>query len=110
MAASTVFGLVCFFGLMALVNAGVKCPGSQSFIHAGMELTALANASCAVVEDEAKSRVAGQYSAFHDPHNNGTYFPADLGGDMSFSRATASATGGKQPFPVSTEPATGRED
>eukprot|EP00656_Telonema_subtile_P009172 TRINITY_DN142_c0_g1_i1.p2 TRINITY_DN142_c0_g1~~TRINITY_DN142_c0_g1_i1.p2 ORF type:complete len:198 (+),score=41.38 TRINITY_DN142_c0_g1_i1:192-785(+) len=80
--------------------ADMTCPGSPAhFTHAGMKLTATTTATCAQVQDEASARVAGQYGTWHDPHNNGTYFPESLGGTISFSRATASSSGGSQPFP-----------
>ena len=40
------------------------------------------------VEAEIKARVAGQYSAWHDPHNNGTYSLQNYGGTISTSRLT----------------------
>ena len=34
------------------------------------------------------ARVDGQYKAWHDPHNNGTYSAQSYGGDYSASRLT----------------------
>jgi len=52
-------------------------------------VTVLAQTTCEIVMWEMKERVAGQFGAWHDPHNNGTY--TLLGGDAStlkFSRVT----------------------
>ena len=59
--------------------------------EAGGELAALLgrmDAEVATVEAEIKARVAGQYSAWHDPHNNGTYSLQNYGGTISTSRLT----------------------
>jgi lipocalin len=65
------------------------CPGSgASLFHTGMKITTTAAASCATVDAELTARIAGQYAAWHDPHNNGTYYDADFGGDASFTRVT----------------------
>merc|ERR1719382_1034234 len=63
-------------GLVALA-AGLeplpKCPGSAAFVHASCSVEATTSASCTDVVAEIQARVAGQYAAWHDPHNNGTY-------------------------------------
>merc|ERR1712137_1224647 len=64
------------------------CPGSPAGTHAGMMLTAIADASCAYVEAEVNARVAGQ-GGWIDPHNQGTYSQwAHDGGTLSFKRRT----------------------
>lgn len=52
---------------------GMKCPGSPAWVHASMELTAVAEANCEAVKEEMLARVDGQFARWHDPHNNGTY-------------------------------------
>eukprot|EP00966_Prymnesium_polylepis_P314021 7256536-Prymnesium_polylepis.1 len=47
----------------------------------------LLGAPCQVLA-EMKARVAGQYGAWHDPHNNGTYSVQSYGGTFSTSRLT----------------------
>ena len=37
---------------------------------------------------ELQARVAGQYEAWHDPHNNGTYTKESYGGSFSTKRLT----------------------
>mmetsp|Transcript_5215 Transcript_5215/g.10606 ORF Transcript_5215/g.10606 Transcript_5215/m.10606 type:complete len:171 (+) Transcript_5215:106-618(+) len=75
--------------LVQSASVAMVCPGSPAALfHCGMRITATASASCATVEAEAKARVAGQFAKWHDPHNNGTYTAASLGGAMSFSRLT----------------------
>lgn len=58
--------------LLSSVSA-VKCPTSGSAVHAGCEVEISFKESCKVVHAEMTSRIQGQYSAWHDPHNNGTY-------------------------------------
>lgn len=58
--------------MIALVS-GYDCPSSGAFVHASCKTTVLINADCATVETEVLARVNGQPSAWHDPHNNGTY-------------------------------------
>mmetsp|Transcript_80774 Transcript_80774/g.142461 ORF Transcript_80774/g.142461 Transcript_80774/m.142461 type:complete len:320 (-) Transcript_80774:73-1032(-) len=51
--------------------AGMKCPGSASFVHAWAEVTAKAGSSCSDVKEEIEARAsAGEWV---DPHNGGTY-------------------------------------
>ena len=66
------------------------CPGSSAYLHAGMKVTTTAAVACQYVSAEVAARVNGQYSAWHDPHNNGTYtFDFDIGpGDIKLSRVT----------------------
>jgi len=76
--------------IFGTASATVTCPGSPAWVHAGMEITATASASCQDVQDEMIARVNGQYAQWHDPHNNGTYTLTGhtLRGDLSFSRVT----------------------
>jgi hypothetical protein len=53
-----------------------------------MKITTTAAASCDAVKAEIEARVSGQYLAWHDPHNNGTYKIEDYGGSISTSRLT----------------------
>jgi len=48
------------------------CPGSSASIHANAQLTATASASCDVVKQEIKDRLAGK-NGWYDQHNRGTY-------------------------------------
>ena len=62
-------------GALAAVSgvSGMKCPGSSSLVHASCEVTGSVAGNCTAFADEIKARVDGQYGAWHDPHNNGTY-------------------------------------
>mmetsp|Transcript_10909 Transcript_10909/g.16631 ORF Transcript_10909/g.16631 Transcript_10909/m.16631 type:complete len:162 (-) Transcript_10909:130-615(-) len=51
----------------------VKCPASDSMVHAGCEMEVQFDNSCSDVQNEILARINGQYSSWHDPHNNGTY-------------------------------------
>lgn len=51
--------------------AGYQCPGSGSLIHASMEVTVNAAASCSDVQAEIESRAKG--GGWVDPHNGGIY-------------------------------------
>jgi len=63
--------------VVVLVSATIalasKCPGSAAFIHASCSVQADSATSCDNVMEEMKARIEGQYKAWHDPHNNGTY-------------------------------------
>merc|ERR1711957_1058082 len=48
----------------------------------------VASTTCDKVEAEIKARVNGQYTKWHDPHNNGTYAFQSYGGTVSTSRVT----------------------
>merc|ERR1712216_36294 len=77
------------FAVVLAANASMGCPSTAAWGPAcGMKLSATASASCDAVLEEMKARVAGQYSAWHDPHNNGTYKVEAYGGDFSTSRLT----------------------
>jgi hypothetical protein len=55
-------------------NTGsMKCPTSGSSVHAGCEVAITFTNSCDDVSNEMLARINGQYNAWHDPHNNGTY-------------------------------------
>lgn len=45
--------------------------------------------SCTEVKNEMLARVDGQYDAWHDPHNNGTYSVISNGDYLELSRTTA---------------------
>uniref|UniRef100_A0A7S4NFY6 Uncharacterized protein n=1 Tax=Prymnesium polylepis TaxID=72548 RepID=A0A7S4NFY6_9EUKA len=66
----------------------MTCPSTSAWVAAGMKLTTTAATSCDKVLAEMKARVAGQYGAWHDPHNNGTYSVQSYGGTFSTSRLT----------------------
>lgn len=75
--------------IAASSEASMTCPSTAAWGPAcGMKLTTTAATSCDKVEAEIKARVAGQYSAWHDPHNNGTYSLQNYGGTISTSRLT----------------------
>ena len=79
---------ICFtIGLLAVANA-MSCPSTSAWPACGMKVTTTASASCASVLAEMKARIAGQYGAWHDPHNNGTYTVENYGGTFSTSRVT----------------------
>merc|ERR1719240_1829446 len=59
---------------------GYSCPSSSAWIHASAHVTALVQASCADVRAEMQARISGQPTAWHDPHNNGTYAVLDATG------------------------------
>jgi hypothetical protein len=59
-------------GAVGLATA-MKCPTSGSSVHAGCEVQVSFKDSCSSVRNEIVSRIEGQYNAWHDPHNNGTY-------------------------------------
>jgi len=60
------------FSAVATGAAGMTCPGSGSWVHASMEVTATASATCADVAAEIQARASG-HSGWTDPHNEGTY-------------------------------------
>eukprot|EP01065_Artemidia_motanka_P023040 TRINITY_DN273_c0_g1_i1.p1 TRINITY_DN273_c0_g1~~TRINITY_DN273_c0_g1_i1.p1 ORF type:complete len:165 (+),score=72.25 TRINITY_DN273_c0_g1_i1:1-495(+) len=74
--------------LLLPVAAAMTCPDSSAPVHCGMEITSTAAASCDDVKAEIMARVNGQYSKWHDPHNNGTYTAESYGGTVSFKRVT----------------------
>jgi hypothetical protein len=67
-----------------------KCPSSPAFVHAWAEVTVdVSNYNCSVVLDEMKARISGQYDAWHDPHNNGTYvLDSSSDGELDIHRTT----------------------
>merc|ERR1711865_872093 len=73
---------------IAVATADMTCPSTSAAIACGMKVTTTASASCADVLGEMKARIAGQYGAWHDPHNNGTYSVESYGGTFSTSRLT----------------------
>lgn len=80
------------------VADGYSCPGSGSFVHASMEVTATASASCADVKAEIKARANAQ-GGWKDPHNGGIYsvLDSDEDGVIKTQRTTNPKTsvGGK---------------
>jgi hypothetical protein len=74
-----------------------QCPGSGSFVHASMEVTAKAAASCSDVQAEIESRANGE-GGWVDPHNGGIYSTlSSSNGVIQTQRTTNPATsvGGK---------------
>merc|ERR1712232_1483698 len=63
-------------GLVGCASAGYSCPGSGSFVHASMKVTATAHASCADVKAEIKARASAE-GGLKDPHNGGVYSVLD---------------------------------
>eukprot|EP00620_Florenciella_sp_RCC1587_P015995 CAMPEP_0182559172 /NCGR_PEP_ID=MMETSP1324-20130603/2394_1 /TAXON_ID=236786 /ORGANISM="Florenciella sp., Strain RCC1587" /LENGTH=450 /DNA_ID=CAMNT_0024771405 /DNA_START=114 /DNA_END=1466 /DNA_ORIENTATION=+ len=64
------------------VAASSYCPSSGSLLHAGCDLTLEFDDTCEDVSAEIEARVAGQYEAWHDPHNNGTYVLGSAADDL----------------------------
>merc|ERR1719263_1060110 len=61
-----------FAGVVGLVEADTyNCPGSDSLVHAWMEVTVEADAACDVVQAEIEDRAGG--GNWVDPHNGGIY-------------------------------------
>merc|ERR1711972_61729 len=58
--------------LGAAVRDSYNCPGSGSWIHAWMEVTATASATCANVKAEIAARASAE-GGWKDPHNGGIY-------------------------------------
>jgi len=79
-----------FGEIEATSSADMLCPSTAAplGIACGMQITTTTTASCSTVLAEMKARVAGQYGAWHDPHNNGTYAVQSFGGTFSASRLT----------------------
>eukprot|EP00308_Calcidiscus_leptoporus_P016876 CAMPEP_0119354388 /NCGR_PEP_ID=MMETSP1334-20130426/3392_1 /TAXON_ID=127549 /ORGANISM="Calcidiscus leptoporus, Strain RCC1130" /LENGTH=379 /DNA_ID=CAMNT_0007367921 /DNA_START=94 /DNA_END=1233 /DNA_ORIENTATION=- len=70
---------------------GYDCPGSPApLFHASCKVSVSAEATCSSVRTEMLARVNGQYSKWHDPHNNGTYSVTDSSdaGRLSLQRLT----------------------
>jgi hypothetical protein len=77
--------------------SSMKCPSSGSWIHAGIEVTALADAPCTRVKAEIQARISGS-NGWTDPHNGGIYSVlADNGDELQTQRTTnpKTAVGGK---------------
>ena len=53
--------------------SALACPSTSADNGAGMQITAIVDTVCQEVLDELRARVDGQYSLWHDPHNNGTF-------------------------------------
>jgi len=73
-----------------------NCPGSSSFSHAWIEVTATADASCSQVHDEIVARASS--SSWVDPHNGGIYSVLQDGQSVIQTQRTtnpATAVGGK---------------
>lgn len=70
----------------------VKCPGSESFIHASCStVVSVEGFSCTEVKEEILARIAGQHTGkWQDPHNNGKYkvIEAADDGSLLLSRRT----------------------
>mmetsp|Transcript_44544 Transcript_44544/g.81352 ORF Transcript_44544/g.81352 Transcript_44544/m.81352 type:complete len:185 (+) Transcript_44544:85-639(+) len=84
--------------LLALTGAsGMQCPGSGSFIHAGLSMVVEAAAPCDTVKGEIKARISGK-NGWVDPHNAGVYTLLDeKDTELSTQRTTNPKTsiGGK---------------
>ena len=70
--------------------ASYACPSSPAFIHASAKVQVVVPAeTCDAVKSEMLARVQGQFGAWHDPHNNGTYsITSDAGGQIALQRLT----------------------
>mmetsp|Transcript_69898 Transcript_69898/g.167787 ORF Transcript_69898/g.167787 Transcript_69898/m.167787 type:complete len:185 (-) Transcript_69898:82-636(-) len=85
--------------LLAFAHAvkGMQCPGSSSFIHAGLSMVVEASAACTAVKTEMKARISGSHG-WVDPHNGGVYtLLEDKDTQLSTQRTTNPKTsiGGK---------------
>mmetsp|Transcript_12152 Transcript_12152/g.27492 ORF Transcript_12152/g.27492 Transcript_12152/m.27492 type:complete len:183 (+) Transcript_12152:140-688(+) len=84
--------------LLAMTGAnGMQCPGSGSFVHAGLSMVVEASASCDTVKGEIKARISGT-DGWVDPHNAGVYsLLEEKDGQLSTQRTTnpKTAIGGK---------------
>lgn len=73
----------------ATAATAMNCPKSDAIQHAGCQVTVSFTDSCADVQKEITTRINGQYDAWHDPHNNGTYTLTDTTAtELSASRLT----------------------
>lgn len=69
------------------------CPGSSAPIHANAQITsATATASCDVVKQEIKDRLAGQ-NGWYDQHNRGTYTEVPASGSATVSATRLTGNG-----------------
>jgi hypothetical protein len=60
----------------------MKCPSSPALVHASAQIATEAPVSCDKVKEEVLARIQGQATgAWHDPHNNGTYYIDDSSSD-----------------------------
>jgi len=83
--------------LNAVTSDTYECPGSGSFIHASMKVTAKASASCDDVKSEIQARANAQ-GGWKDPHNGGIYSVLEVDGNVIKTQRTtnpATSVGGK---------------
>ena len=71
--AAIISAAACAAAFLSTPSAAVKCPKSSAWVHAHCSVTGSIKGNCTQVSEEIKARVNGQYGAWHDPHNNGTY-------------------------------------
>jgi len=80
-----------------LVEESMQCPGSDSFVHAGVKVTTTASTTCDLVKTEMTSRINGA-DGWKDPHNGGIYsILSQNAAELKTQRTTnpAKAVGGK---------------
>lgn len=73
---SVISFLFSFLLLVVVLSVSINamtCPKSDSFQHAGCEMTVTFQNTCDQVINEITTRVNSQYGGWHDSHNNGTY-------------------------------------
>lgn len=73
--------IVALSAVILQIASAMDCPPSSSVQHAGCEVTTTFSNNCDDVKTEINKRVNGQYSEWHDPHNNGTYSISTSEGD-----------------------------
>jgi len=79
--------------LEATVGLPGYCPGSSASIHANAQITsATATASCDVVKQEIKDRLAGK-NGWYDQHNRGTYSEVAASGSATVSATRVTGNG-----------------
>jgi len=83
--------------LDAVASDSYNCPGSGSLVHAWMEVTATAAATCANVKAEITAR-ASAVGGWKDPHNGGIYSVLDSSASVIKTQRTtnpATSVGGQ---------------
>jgi len=77
--------LVLVMALASTAEGKIKCPPAPFISHASCKEEVTFSDSCDAVRSEISARVNGQYSAWHDPHNNGTYTFTDNSTETEWS-------------------------
>merc|ERR550537_520339 len=94
---STCVSIILVAFLASPAASSYMCPGSGSWLHAWMEVTATASAPCADVKEEIVAR-ASKENGWKDPHNGGVYSVLDSAANVIKTQRTtnpATSVGGK---------------